>query len=71
MVQLAASERMRVLTYDIAVLDRDIPGPSGDEIANRVVASGSDVPILLLSASDRLDDKRRRRPRRAPLAGLG
>src|SRR5262249_18398640 len=26
--------------YDIAVLDRDIPGPIGDEVAGRIVASG-------------------------------
>jgi two-component system response regulator VanR len=43
--------------YDIAVLDRDIPGPSGDEIAQRIVASGSGLPILMLTAADRLDDK--------------
>ncbi|MFI5914375.1 response regulator transcription factor [Dactylosporangium sp. NPDC051541] len=43
--------------YDIAVLDRDIPGPSGDEIAKRVVASGSGLPILMLTAADRLDDR--------------
>jgi two-component system, OmpR family, response regulator VanR len=43
--------------YDIAVLDRDIPAPSGDEIAERIVASGSGVPILMLTAADRLDDK--------------
>src|SRR5438874_711935 len=43
--------------YDIAVLDRDIPGPSGDEIAKRIVASGSGMPILILTAADRLDDK--------------
>src|SRR5438093_3238883 len=42
--------------YDIAVLDRDIPGPSGDEIAERIVASGSGMPILMLTAADRLDD---------------
>ena len=28
-----AVELLRINTYDIAVLDRDIPGPSGDEIA--------------------------------------
>jgi two-component system, OmpR family, response regulator VanR len=39
------------------VLDRDIPGPSGDEIARRIVASGSGMPILMLTAADRLDDK--------------
>ena len=46
-----------VNAYDIAVLDRDIPGPSGDEIAKRIVASGSGMPILMLTAADRLDDK--------------
>jgi two-component system response regulator VanR len=46
-----------VNAYDIAVLDRDIPGPSGDEIAERIVASGTGMPILMLTAADRLDDK--------------
>ncbi len=46
-----------VNAYDIAVLDRDIPGPTGDEIAARIVASGSGMPILMLTAADRLDDK--------------
>jgi two-component system response regulator VanR len=44
-------------SYDIAILDRDVPGPSGDEIAERIVASGSGLPILMLTAADRLDDK--------------
>jgi CheY-like chemotaxis protein len=35
-----ALELLRFNAYDIAVLDRDIPGPSGDEIAMRIVASG-------------------------------
>jgi two-component system response regulator VanR len=52
-----ALELLSVNTYDIAVLDRDIPGPSGDEIAKRIVASGSGTPILMLTAADRLDDK--------------
>ena len=51
------SSLLRSNTYDIAVLDRDIPGPSGDEIAERIVASGSGTPILMLTAADRLDDK--------------
>src|SRR4028118_2274597 len=46
-----------VNAYDIAVLDRDVPGPTGDEIARRIVASGSGMPILMLTAADRLDDK--------------
>jgi two-component system response regulator VanR len=36
-----ALELLKVNAYDIAVLDRDIPGPTGDEIAKRIVASGS------------------------------
>ncbi len=52
-----ALELLSVNTYDIAVLDRDIPGPSGDDIATRIVASGSGMPILMLTAADRLDDK--------------
>jgi two-component system response regulator VanR len=53
----AALELLSVNGYDIAVLDRDIPGPSGDEIAERIVASASGLPILMLTAADRLDDK--------------
>src|ERR671930_2553907 len=52
-----ALELLRVNAYDIAVLDRDIPGPSGDEVAESIVASGSGMPILMLTAADRLDDK--------------
>jgi two-component system response regulator VanR len=53
----AALQLLSVNAYDIAVLDRDIPGPSGDEVAERIVASGSGTPILMLTAADRLDDK--------------
>jgi two-component system, OmpR family, response regulator VanR len=53
----AALELLSFNDYDIAVLDRDIPGPTGDEIAERIVASGSEMPILMLTAADRLDDK--------------
>jgi two-component system response regulator VanR len=52
-----AWELLNLNTYDVAVLDRDIPGPSGEEIARRIVASGSGLPILMLTAADRLDDK--------------
>ncbi|HWL76169.1 response regulator transcription factor [Microbacterium sp.] len=52
-----ALELLAVNAYDVAVLDRDIPGPSGDEVAASIVASGSGTPILMLTAADRLDDK--------------
>lgn len=52
-----ALELLAVNAYDVAVLDRDIPGPSGDEVVASIVASGSGTPILMLTAADRLDDK--------------
>jgi two-component system response regulator VanR len=51
-----ALELLDLNTYDVAVLDRDIPGPSGDDIAQHIVMSGISVPILMLTAADRLDD---------------
>jgi two-component system response regulator VanR len=52
-----ALQLLSINAYDLAVLDRDIPAPSGDEIARRIVASGSGMPVLMLTAADRLDDK--------------
>jgi two-component system response regulator VanR len=52
-----ALQLLRVNAYDIAVLDRDIPGASGDDVAKHIIASGSGMPILMLTAADRLDDK--------------
>jgi two-component system response regulator VanR len=52
-----ALQLLDINTYDIAILDRDVPGPSGDEIAAAIVASGSGTPILMVTAADRLDDK--------------
>ncbi|HVW81888.1 MAG TPA: response regulator transcription factor [Mycobacteriales bacterium] len=52
-----ALELLAISDYDIAVLDRDIPGPSGDDIARHILAEGSGIPILMLTAADRLDDK--------------
>jgi two-component system response regulator VanR len=52
-----ALELLSANAYDIAILDRDIPGPSGDAIAETIVGSGSGMPILMLTAADPLDDK--------------
>jgi len=52
-----ALELLSVNDYDVAVIDRDIPGPSGDEVARGIVGSGSGLPILMLTAADRLEDK--------------
>lgn len=53
----AALELLAINDYDIALLDRDIPGVSGDEIARSLVRSKSATAILMLTAADRLDDK--------------
>jgi two-component system response regulator VanR len=52
-----ALDMLHVNAYNVAILDRDIPGPTGDEIARHIVASGSGLPVLMLTAADRLDDK--------------
>ena len=52
-----ALELLSINSYDIVVLDRDIPGLSGDEVAAHIVRSGSGIPILMLTAADRIDDK--------------
>lgn len=52
-----ALELLALNDYDVALLDRDIPGPSGDDVARHIVSSGSGTPILMLTAADRLVDK--------------
>src|SRR5947207_15226576 len=52
-----ALELLSLNAYDIAVLDREVPGPSGDEIAKRIVASGGRMPILMATAPDLPDDR--------------
>jgi two-component system response regulator VanR len=52
-----ALQLLDINDYDVVVLDRDIPGPNGDEIA-RILSSRSPSPrILMLTAASRLDDK--------------
>lgn len=52
-----ALEQLAVNSYDVVVLDRDIPGPDGDEIARRLAREPEGPRILMLTAADRLDDK--------------
>src|SRR2546430_15432743 len=44
-----ALELLSLNAYDIAVLDRDIPGPSGDELAKHVVGERSGLAVLRLT----------------------
>ncbi|MGY2066510.1 response regulator transcription factor [Blastococcus sp. SYSU DS0619] len=53
----SALEYLAVNSYDVVVLDRDLPGTSGDEVARRMVAEGRPSRILMLTAADRLEEK--------------
>jgi two-component system response regulator VanR len=53
----SALELLGIHEYDVAVLDRDVPGPTGDEVARSIVDAGTGTLILMLTAADRLDDK--------------
>ena len=52
-----ALEQLAVNAYDGVVLDRDIPGPNGDESARHLSGETASPRILMLTAADRLDDK--------------
>jgi len=43
--------------YDVLVVDRMLPGRDGLSIIEELRATGSDVPILILSALGRVDDR--------------
>jgi DNA-binding response OmpR family regulator len=50
--------RKAVLTrYDVVVLDRDLPGMSGDEICRRLSDEGVLTRVLMLTASGTVEDK--------------
>jgi DNA-binding response OmpR family regulator len=50
--------RKAVLTrYDVVVLDRDLPGMHGDEIARRLSDEGVLTRVLMLTASGTVEDK--------------
>ncbi len=48
----SADERLSVNEYDVAVLDRTVPGGDAIELVARLRAAGDDVPIVLLTALD-------------------
>ncbi|WP_027341997.1 response regulator transcription factor [Hamadaea tsunoensis] len=51
----AALERLGVNAYDVVVLDRDLPGVSGDEICQGL--AGGDTRVLMLTAAGDLADR--------------
>ncbi|MEU9126851.1 response regulator transcription factor [Kitasatospora sp. NPDC048540] len=53
----AAMERLAVNSYDVMVLDRDLPGLHGDEVCRRTVAAGAEVRVLMLTVSTTLAER--------------
>ncbi|MEU4288806.1 response regulator transcription factor [Kribbella sp. NPDC026596] len=52
-----ALEALTVNAYDVVVLDRDLPGISGDVVCGQIVAQGIGCRVLMLTAAGDLDDK--------------
>ncbi|MDA0564786.1 response regulator transcription factor [Streptomonospora sp. S1-112] len=52
-----ALERVDVNDYDVVLLDRDLPGVHGDAVCHRLVASGSDARVLMLTAAADVADR--------------
>ncbi len=48
---------LSVSEYDVVVLDRDVPGLHGDEVARRLAARGAMTRILMLTAATTLTDR--------------
>ncbi len=52
-----ALERTNVNTYDVVVLDRDLPRVHGDEVCRTLVAQGSAARVLMLTAAVDVGDR--------------
>jgi DNA-binding response OmpR family regulator len=50
-------EKALVSSYDVIVLDRDLPRLHGDEVCKRLVARGSRSRVLMLTAAATIDDR--------------
>jgi DNA-binding response OmpR family regulator len=50
-------EKAMVTRYDVLVLDRDLPGRSGDDVLRQLTADGSLTRVLMLTAAGTLADR--------------
>lgn len=50
-------EKSTYTDYDVIVLDRDLPGMSGDEVLGRLTGSGQLTRVLMLTASATVADR--------------
>jgi DNA-binding response OmpR family regulator len=59
-VSLNGAEALRHVTvhdYDVVVLDRDLPGVSGDQVCRRLVDGLADTRVLMLTAASTILDR--------------
>ena len=54
---VAAFQALQQANYQCIILDWQLPRMSGIDFAKRLRSLGEDIPILMLTAKDRLDDK--------------
>jgi two-component system, OmpR family, response regulator VanR len=52
-----ALARLGLNDYDVVVLDRDLPGVSGDEVCRAIAGQGLPARVLMLTAARRVDQK--------------
>jgi DNA-binding response OmpR family regulator len=52
-----ALDHLAVTTYDVVVLDRDIPGTHGDDVCKALVAERSPSRVLMLTAAGSVRDR--------------
>jgi DNA-binding response OmpR family regulator len=53
----AALEKASMNSYDVVVLDRDIPRVHGDDVCRRIVERGAGPRVLMLTAAAQLEDR--------------
>jgi len=53
----SALEKLAVNRYDVAVLDRDLPGRTGDEVCRQLAGSEAGTRVLMLTAAAGIRDR--------------
>lgn len=53
----AAEELLAINQYDVAVLDRDLPGVHGDTLCAGIINAGTSTRVIMLTAASSLDDR--------------
>jgi DNA-binding response OmpR family regulator len=53
----AALENIAVTSYDVVVLDRDLPGAPGDEVCRRIVDEHPATRVLMLTAANTVQQR--------------